>query len=282
MPINVSPSGQACGASVTGVDLTQPLSPADIAEIRTAWLEHHVIAFPDQAMSDDDLERFSTYFGDFGEDPFIAPIEGREHIIAVHRSANEVAPLFAENWHTDWSFQETPPAATCLLGITIPPVGGETWFNNQHTSLDEMPDELRRKLEGKIAIHSAKAAYSPDGMYGQEDKDSDRSMEILPSESANATQSHPLIRNHPETGRPGIYGCIGYIIGIEGMSEVDAVDLLVELHEWQTRPEFHYHHRWESNMLLMWDNRSVLHRATGGFEGYDRLLHRTTIADTAR
>ncbi len=281
MAINITPSGQACGASLTGVDLTQPLSPADIADIRAAWLEHHVIAFPDQAMTDDDLERFSQYFGDFGDDPFIAAIAGREHIIAVQRCANEVAPLFAENWHTDWSFQEVPPAATCLFGITIPPLGGDTWFNNQHKALDEMPGALRQKLVGKLAIHSAKAAYSPDGMYGQEDRDSDRSMEIVPSETANDTQLHPIVRNHPETGRPGIYGCIGYMVGIEGMSDVEAVDLLVELHEWQTRPEFHYHHEWEKNMLVMWDNRSVLHRATGGYEGHDRLLHRTTIADKA-
>ena len=279
MPIDITPSGQACGATLTGVDLTQPLTHTDILEIRAAWLDHHVIVLPDQAMTDDDLERFSQYFGGFGDDPFIAAIAGREHIIAVQRSANEVAPLFAENWHTDWSFQEVPPAATCLFGITIPSLGGDTWFNNQHRALDEMPPALRQKLEGKLAIHSAKAAYSPDGMYGQEDRDSDRSMEIKPSETANDTQLHPLIRNHPETGRAGIYGCLGYIVGIDGIPDVEALDLLVELHEWQTRPEFHYHHEWKKNMLVMWDNRSVLHRATGGYEGQDRLLHRTTIAE---
>ena len=109
MPINVTPSGQACGATVTNVDLSQSLSAATIAEIRAAWLAHQVIAFPDQSLNDDDLERFSQYFGDFGEDPFIAPIPGREHIIAVKRMAQEQAPVFAESWHTDWSFQKTPP-----------------------------------------------------------------------------------------------------------------------------------------------------------------------------
>ncbi|MEH6569692.1 MAG: TauD/TfdA family dioxygenase [Halioglobus sp.] len=281
MSIQITPSGQACGAAITGVDLTRPLEANEIAAIRTAWLEHHVVSFADQTLTDDDLERFSLYFGGFGDDPFIAPIQGRQHVIAVQRNANETAPLFAESWHTDWSFQEVPPAATCLYGITIPPTGGDTWYNNQHKVLDEMPEALRSKLEGKVAIHSAKAAYSPDGMYGKEDKASDRSMEILPSDEANETQRHLIIRNHPETGRPGIYGCFGYIIGIEGMADIEAVDLLVELHEWQTRPEFHYHHKWQKNMLVMWDNRSVLHRATGGYEGHDRLLHRTTVADKA-
>ena len=278
MALNVSPSEQACGATLTGVDLSQPLSDAEIAEIRAAFLEHHVVSFPDQAMSDDDLERFSRYFGDFGEDPFIAPIDDREHIIAVQRSAGETAPLFAESWHTDWSFQQTPPMATCLYGITIPPTGGDTWFNNQHKALLEIPASLRAKLEGKLAIHSAKGAYAPDGMYGEDDKKSDRSMNILPSEDANATQRHPLIQNHPETGLPAIYGCIGYIIGLQGMADEEALAVLVELHEWQTRQEFQYRHQWQPDMLVMWDNRSVLHRATGGYEGHDRLLHRTTIA----
>ena len=199
----------------------------------------------------------------------------------MQRDAREKALLFAENWHTDWSFQATPPAATCLLGITIPPRGGDTLYANQHKALQSMPAQLRTRLEGKRAIHSARGAYAPDGMYGQEDQASDRSMDIKPSVDARETQLHPLIRRHPETGAEGIFGCLGYIVGIEGMEDEAALDLLLELHAWQTRPEFVYTHTWEANMLVMWDNRSVLHRATGGYEGYDRLLHRTTVAGAA-
>jgi len=275
--IAVTPGDQACGASVTGVDLTQPLSPETVADIRAAWLEHHVLAFPDQAMSDDDLERFTLYFGPFGDDPFIAPIPGRDHIIAVKRMADETAPIFAEAWHTDWSFQKTPPAGTCLFGITIPPEGGDTLFANQHKALDEMPDELRAKLDGKVAIHSAKLAYSPEGSYGESDVASDRSMDIRPSDEANETNLHPIIRKHPETGRPGIFSTAGYIVGIDGMDDAEGMELLMELRRWQTRPEFQYRHKWQPNMLVMWDNRSLLHMASGGYKGHDRLLHRTTI-----
>ncbi len=275
MTIKVTPSGQSCGAIVTGADLSQPLSDETVADIRAAWLDHHVLSFPDQHLSDDDLERFTLYFGPFGEDPFIAPIPGREHIIAVQRGANETAPLFAENWHTDWSFQEHPPAGTCLYSITIPPLGGDTLYANQHAALEAMPNALREKLDGKLAIHSAKNAYSPEGMYGEEDEG--RSMDIRPSEDAKATQLHPIIRDHPETGEQGIYGSVGYIAGIEGMAQEEALPLLMELYQWQTRDAFVYRHQWQPNMLVMWDNRSVLHRATGGYEGHDRLLHRTTI-----
>lgn len=235
-----------------------------------------MLSFPGQAMSDDDLERFTLYFGPFGDDPFIAPIKGRDHIIAVKRMADETSPIFAEAWHTDWSFQATPPAGTCLFGKVIPPQGGDTLFANQHKALEDMPEALRAKLEGKQAVHSAAKAYSRQGAYGDGDVNA-RSMDIRPSDEADEVQSHPIIRAHPETGRPGIFGSAGYIIGIEGLSEADAMALLVELYQWQTRKAFQYCHKWEEDMLVMWDNRSLLHMASGGYKGHDRLLHRTTI-----
>ena len=278
MAIDVLTSGQACGATVTGVDLTAPLDTQTVAEIRAVWLEHHVLAFPEQPMSDDDLERFTLAFGGFGDDPFIAPIAGRDHVIAVERRADETAPLFAENWHSDWSFQATPPSGTCLFGVKIPPMGGDTLYANQHGAFDAMPADLRARLEGKMAVHSARGGYAPDGTYGADDQATDRSMDIRPSDEAMATQLHPIIREHPETGRLGVFSCIGYIIGIEGMADDAARELLFELYAWQTRDEFQYRHVWQQDMLTMWDNRSVLHRATGGYDGHHRLLHRTTIA----
>ena len=279
MDISIRPTGQACGAVVSGIDLSRPLDPASVATIRAAWLEHQVLAFPDQHLSDDLLEAFSLYFGPFGDDPFIKAIPGREHIIAVERGANETAPIFADAWHTDWSFQRIPPAGTCLYGIKIPPLGGDTLFVNQEKALAEMPADLRQGLTGKVAIHSAQAGYAPTGLYGDADSE-DRSMEIISSTAAFATQQHPLIIRHPETGRERLYGCLGYIIGIDGVSDEEGLDLLMALYQWQTSEQFQYCHQWQPDMLLMWDNRSVLHRATGGYEGYDRLLHRTTIAQT--
>ncbi len=209
MTLTITPSGQSCGARVTGVDLTRPLAPDRVAEIRAAWLDHHVLAFPDQKMDDDDLERFTQYFGGFGDDPFIKPVPGREHVIAVKRRADETSPLFAENWHSDWSFQARPPAGTCLFGITIPPVGGNTDFSNQHAALDAMPDALRAKIEGRSAVHSARGGYAPSGMYGAGDKD--RSMDIRSGEEAMATQLHPFGQGgDAETGCPRLQGGPGH------------------------------------------------------------------------
>ena len=276
MALGIEPSGQACGARVTGVDLSQPLDRATVAAIRAAWLEHHVLAFPDQAMSDDDLERFTLAFGGFGHDPFFAPIAGRTNIAAILREADEQTPLFAENWHSDWSFQAAPPSGTCLLAIDIPPHGGDTLFANQHAAWDALPAARRAELADLVAVHSARLAYAPDGTYGARDKG--RSMAIRPSEEALAVQTHPLVPAHPETGRRGFYSTLGYIIGIDGWEPEAALPLLQELTQWQGREEFTYRHRWGPGMLIMWDNRSLLHKATGGYEGHRRELHRTTIA----
>jgi len=275
MKLDITPSGQACGATVRGVDLSKPLAREAAGAIRAAWLEHQVLAFPDQKLTDEQLEDFTLHFGPFGEDPFIAPIPGHPHIIAVKRAANETSPIFAESWHSDWSFQARPPQGTCLYGKTIPPVGGDTLFTNQYLALEQMPADLRHRIEGKRAIHSAKNAYAPTGMYGK--GDTGRSMDIRPSDDAQATQTHPIIRTHPETVRQSLFGCAGYIVGIEGMDQQEGWDLITEIYRWQTRPEFQYRHKWSPDVLVMWDNRCTLHMATGGYAGHDRLLHRTTI-----
>jgi taurine dioxygenase len=277
MTLQMTPSGEACGAAIRGLDLTRPLSQALVAELRALWLEYHVLVFPDQPIDDDDLERFTRYFGPFGEDPFFGPIPGRENVVAICREADETAPVFAEAWHSDWSFQAQPPQGTCLRSVTLPPIGGDTLFANQHQALEQMPPALRSQLEGKQAIHSAKLPYSPDGAYGDADKAAGRSMDIRPSEAALAEQRHPLLRPHPETGRMGVFSTIGYIVGLEGMEPAESLPLLKQLHDWQTRPEFQYRHVWAPDMLVMWDNRSVLHSATAGYDGHARRLHRTTI-----
>lgn len=278
MSFSITPTQGACGATIEGVDLSQPLDDATVSQIRQAWLKHHVLVFPEQQLSDDDLERFSQYFGDFAGDPYIAPIEGRENIIELRRGADETTPIFADSWHTDWSFGETPPSATILYGITIPPHGGHTSFINQHKALRDMPEDLRTRLQDKTALHSAKLAYAPDGLYGDREKDSQRGFKIKPSASAYDVQPHPLIRKHPETGEEAIFGCFGYIVGLDDVSPEEEQQLLGDLYNWQTREEFQYQHDWQQGMLVMWDNRSVLHKANGGYEGYERVLHRTVVA----
>ena len=279
--MNITPSGQACGARITGLDLSKPLPTNTLQGIRDAWLEHHVLAFPDQRLDDEDLVRVTQALGDVGDDPFFVPINKRTPVVALTRRADEQAPVFAENWHTDWSFKKYPPIGTCLYSLVVPPVGGNTGFANQQLALAQMPDELRNRLEGKVALHSAAAAYGPQGTYGEKDQGNDRSMKILFSEQANKSEPHPIVVKHPESGNDTLFGTVGYIHTIVGLEEDQSQQLIMDLYHWQTREEFQYTHVWEPNTLVVWDNRSVLHRAYGGYDGYARELHRLTIAGSA-
>jgi taurine dioxygenase len=280
MTFRVEPSGESCGALIRGLDLTQRLSTGDIEAIRAAWLEHQVIGIDDQDLDVVDLERFAATLGPEGDDPYIAPIAGHPRVVEVRREADETTPVFAESWHSDWSFLDPPPAGTLLYGKIIPPVGGDTLFANQYAAYDALPETMKARIARLQGIHSARRGYAPDGMYGKRDRG--RSMAIRYSEQAMATQLHPLVRRHPETGRPALFVNMGYTIGIQGMNEAEATSLLMELFTHQTRPEFIYRHRWSPGLLTLWDNRCLLHSATGGYQGHRRLLWRITIGERSQ
>ena len=277
MAIEVTRQQASCGALIRGVDLTRALASEEVAEIRAAWLKYQVVAFPDQPIEIADIERFASYMGPNGEDPYIEAIAGHPRVVQVRREADEKTPIFAETWHSDWSFLKRPPAATVLYGSIIPPTGGDTLFSSQYAAWDGLSGSMRALLKDKRAIHSARKGYAKDGMYGERDKG--RSMAIKYGDSALKTQLHPLARPHTETGRLALYVSPGYTIGIDGLPDDEAIPILKELFAHQARPEFVYRHKWVQSMLIMWDNRSVIHAATGGYEGHRRLLHRITVAD---
>ena len=258
-----------------GVDLRNLDAP--LAEtLRAVWLEHKVIAFSGQQLTLDEFERVAAHFGPFGEDPYFRTLPGHPHVAEIRREADEKTPLFAEAWHSDWSFLPRPPAMTLLYGRIIPPVGGDTLYADQVAAYEALPDDLKARLEGLMGIHSARRGYSRAGQYG--DKDVGRSMAIVADDSAMATQLHPLVRTHPETGRKALFLSPGYTIGIEGMGDDAAQKLLFELYALQCQEAFVYRHRWSQGMVTMWDNRAINHAATGGYDGHQRLLQRITIA----
>ena len=279
MTLNVTPAAAPCGAAVQGLDLCRALRPSEVAELRQHWLVHQVLAFPDQAMTVSDLERFAATIGPFGPDPYFESIPGHPHVAQVKREADETSSLFADNWHSDWSFLAQPPAATLLFGNVIPPVGGDTLFANQYSAWDALPVAMKLLLQDKQGVHSARRGYSRQGRYGEQD--AGRSMSIKFDDSALATQLQPVARRHPETGRTALFVSPGYTIGIADMPDNEAQPLLAELFAHLGRDEFVYRHRWQPDMLVMWDNRCLVHAATGGYPGHRRLLHRITVGERA-
>ena len=279
MDLQVTAQDAPCGALVRGVNLSQPLDARTSAAIRAAWLQHQVLAFVDQAMTLEDLERFALDIGPYGQDPYFVSVPGHPHVAQVRREPDETSTIFADNFHSDWSFLASPPAATLLYGDIIPPVGGDTLFANQYDAWDALSAPMQALLRDKQGVHSARGGYAKDGRYGAQD--AGRSMAIRYDDSALATQLQPIARVHPETGRTALYVSPGYTIGIDGVPADEAGPLLKELFQHQARPEFVYRHVWQQGSLLLWDNRCLVHAATGGYDGHRRLLHRITVGERA-
>jgi taurine dioxygenase len=265
------------GAVVRGVDLRRPIDAPTAEQLRQAWLDHQVLVFPEQDLGFAELEAAATTFGPIGEDPYFRPIPGQSHVVALTREADETSPLFADVFHSDWSFLASPPAGTLLYSVEVPDAGGDTLFADQYGAYEALPAELQERIEGLQGVHSARRGYAKEGLYG--DRDVGRSMAIVASDDALATQLHPLVRTHPETGRRALYCSLAYTIAIDGLDQDEGDALLGELFVHMAPEERTYRHRWSPGTVVLWDNRCLLHAATGGYEGHRRELHRLTIAE---
>ena len=275
MRVSENLSKKGIGVEVCDFSL-KDLTKENISFLRSKWTEYGLIVFPNLPLSHEEFKEFALSFGDFGDDPFISSLPDHPNIAEIKRSADEKATPFGGTWHSDWSFMKNPPSATLLHSKVIPPVGGNTVFANTEKSFAALPETMKNKLRKLNVIHSAKIPYADDGFYALEKEE--RSMKILPSKEAKASFSHPMIKIHPETGKECLFINPVYTISIEDFSDDASQELLWELYEHMIQDNFIYEHVWNENMLIMWDNRTVMHQANGGYDGYDRLLHRITLA----
>jgi taurine dioxygenase len=274
--ITVTPQPSGFGAEITGLDLTRPLPDDVLAEVKAAWARHGVVAFPDQPMSLDALEAFTLQMGGFGHDPYIKPMAGHPNVLELRREPDEKATNFGAGWHSDWSFQATPPAATLLHSKVIPPVGGDTLYVDAARAYEALSPTMQAMLAPLRAIHSARQSYGTKGVFSKDTEK--RTMQIIVSEEADASLTHPLVRTHPVTGRKALFVSPVYTVGIEDLTPEEAKAILGFLFAHLTQDPFIYRHKWREQMLLMWDNRCTMHFAEGGYDGHLRLMHRTTVA----
>ncbi len=274
--LEVRPTPQTFVARVRGVDLSRPLEAAVSAELLAAWARHPVLVFPGQRLDPAALQAFCGVLGPFGHDPYVEPMPGFEHVIEVRREADETAPIFGSLWHSDWSFQATPPSATLLYGAQVPPLGGDTVFADGYAAYESLSPVMQELLAGLRGVHSAAPSYGPRGLFARDDES--RSMRIIVSPEAENTETHPIVRRHPVSGRRSLFVNHVYTIGVEGMRADESRALLEFLFKHMTRPEFVHRHRWHADTLVIWDNRCVVHYADGGYEGHPRLMYRSTVA----
>lgn len=274
--LQVTPEASGFGAVVEGIDLSRPLAEPVRREMLRAWAEHAVLSFPGQDLSLEELEAATLQFGPFGVDPFIKPMAGHPNVLELRREPDEKATNFGAGWHSDWSFQPQPPAATLLHAQVVPPVGGDTLFADCAAAYDALSPAMQALLAPLRAVHSASRAYGTQGVFARETEK--RTMQIVVSPEADKTHSHPLVRTHPVSGRKALFVSPVYTVGIEGMTPEEGQAILGFLFKHMTQDVFVFRHRWAKDTLLIWDNRRTVHFAEGGYDGHLRVMHRTTVA----
>jgi len=277
-----TPLAPGFGLESSDIDVSRSMPRAKFSRIERALFQGQVLVLHGQKLSAKKFVAFGRRFGPPEPhviDQFHHPDDPNILILSNVRIDGKPSGLADAGtyFHTDYSYLQVPARATMLYSIEVPQEGGNTLFANQYAAWDGLPASLRTSLEGRMGIHSARRGYSPQGMYGERDKG--RSMAIKYGESAMKTQLHPLGRKHTETGRVALFASPGYTIGIEGMPDDEAQQVLREVFAHQSKPEYVYRHHWSEGLLTLWDNRCLIHAATGGYEGHRRLLHRITVAD---
>ena len=251
------------GAEVTGLDLTRELTEEQLTELKTAFLDHHVLVFRDQDISVADHKRLAASFGELR--PVNPPPEHGDPYILEVATAPESANVFGNGWHADGT-ADAEPSLGSMLHITRVPEpgsGGDTLFANMHLAYDMLSPKLKELLAGLTAIHDGAHAFR-----GHK----------IPAGYEPPVSEHPVVVRHPETDRPLLYVNPAYTSRIPQLSadESQAVlDLLFSIVP--NRPMLACRVRWEPNTLVFWDNRCVQHHATYDYYPHTRFGHRVAI-----
>ncbi len=263
MSIDVNPLSGSLGAEIRGLDLAD-VDPAEFAAIQSAFLEHHVLAFRDQKLTPEQQIAFGRRWGELSIHPIVPHLDGHPEIVPITNSGKKRS--LTEIWHSDVSFDPTPPKASGLLVVEVPPFGGDTLFANQHLAYDRLSGGMKAMLSGLRAIHSGAGLGAAMGKA---------------ETWREHGQVHPVVRTHPETGRPALYVNPGFTVAFEDMTIAESKPLLDLLHAAGHAPDVCYRHRWQPGDLVMWDNRSVQHHAVHDHGDAIRTMHRITIIGDA-
>lgn len=281
MGITITPRHPALGAEVGGVDMRRPLDADALKAVQDAWMEHLVLIFPHQRVSDAEHVAFTRQFGE--AEVF--------HQTSLHLRSERVREIFlvsnvdendrllppsepgqkqlssSRQWHTDSSYRAMPSVGSLLHGIEISRTGGITQFINMYRVYDDLPDALRHQVEGRRARHDfamlSRLVGSPPPTGAER--------------AAMPPVWHPMVRRHPVTGRKALFISSIYNDAVEGLEDGAARRLIEELTEFAAQPQYMYRHAWEPDDVVMWDNRCTVHAVTPHDPGERRVMHRTTI-----
>jgi taurine dioxygenase len=264
--MDIKPTGEALGARIFGVDLSKPVSDGDFKSILRALGEHGVIVFPHQTIETEDLARFGKMFGDLEinvANLYHEPDHPEVMILSNMKKDGKPIGLgdAGQGWHTDMSYSKDIALANVLYAMKVPmrdgrPLG-DTQFRNMHAAYDRLPDDIKKRVEGRTATHDFIKFW--DMMRAK--PGSTRGPLTPEQRRQKPPVSQPIVQTHPITGRKILYCNPGYAMFIDGMDKAESDELLDALFKHQEKPEFFYAHKWTEGDVLMWDNIGTVHNA---------------------
>jgi taurine dioxygenase len=274
-------TGRALGAEIHGVDL-RTIDDQGFAAIHRAWLDHLVLLFRGQDLTDDDLIAFSRRFGALDWAPVQETgrrfVEGHPEIYVVSNVIENGVPIGSLGageavWHTDMSYLEEPPKASMLYALEVPAAGGNTYFCNMYLVYELLPDELRRRIAGLTLKHDG--TYNSGGYVRQ-------GVTAVDDPVTSAGVFHPLVVTHPESGRRALYLGRRRNAYIGGLALAESEALLDELWSYTAREDVSWGNEWRTGDVVLWDNRCTMHRRDPFDPESRRVLHRTQIKGETR
>ena len=247
------------GAELSNINLND-LSKDEVHLIKKYFLNYSVIVFRNQSLAPKDLKDIASFWGGASIHPVFKGIEGHPEIIEI-RNYGEKYHTNA-HWHSDVTFEETPPDATLLYSIEVPKEGGDTLFSSQYLAYNELKPDLKSCLADKKAIHSNLGVLMLSG-----------------GDTKNAkTVEHPVFREHPETGKKALYVTEAFVKEIKDMDSNESQKILEYLYRHASNEDYIYRHKWSDGDLVVWDNRSVQHYAEHGYGDQTRTMRRLTTS----
>jgi taurine dioxygenase len=278
--LQVTPLSPALGVRIAGVDLGRPLAAATWTACERAFVEHHLVSFPGQTLTEEQLLAFSRRLGEL--EPHVLSQYHHPQHPEVLLLSNEVRDGKAAGladagtyWHSDLSYKARPARATVLYGITIPDEGGDTLFANLERAYEDLSADMKHELAGLKAIHNY--AYRSNQLAAEL-----RVRQPLTPEQLAATPSveHPVVRTHPISGRKSLFINPGFTVRFAGMPDAESDALKQRLFDHCLQARYQCRYKWRPGNLLLWDNAAVMHAATT--RDLDPYRHRTLWRTTVR
>ena len=281
MTITVTPRHPEIGAEVRGIDMRRPIDDATRQAVIDAWTRHLVLVFPGQAITDQEHVAFTRHFGepeifhqtslslrsDRVKEIFLVSNVDENDRLMTPAEPSQKQLSSARQWHTDSSYRPMPSVGSLLHGIEISRTGGITQFINMYKVYEDLPEGLRRQVEGRKARHD----------FGNLHRITGAPAPTAAEQAAMPAVWHPLVRRHPVSGRKSLYISSIYNDSVEGLGEEASRRLIEELSAFAAQPQYMYRHVWERHDVLMWDNRCTVHAVTPHDPKERRVMHRTTI-----